>query len=193
MEIFTIFDLVALVLVTLSAMLAYSRGLLREAMSIVGWIVSAVIAYSFIPVALPYVENLPYLGDILQGNCELSVITAFAVLFAISLIAVGLITSALVRSAKIPAVTAVNQGLGFLFGVFRGILLLIIALIMNDTILPQGPIYEGIMQSQSARIFESSKNLVQGPIAEGAKNSLIAAFENVMEICKLDAQANIET
>ena len=193
MEASLIFDIAATTIVALSSVLAYARGFVREVMSIAGWVVSAIVAYVLVPIAVPYVGKLPYLGEFLQGNCELSVIAAFVILFAISLIVIGLITSVLVQIAKMPAISALNQGLGFLFGVSRGVLLLIIALVLNDAILPQGQIYEGISQSQSAKIFDSVKILLQGPVANDAKDWLVAAFENVMKVCETEPQTKLET
>ena len=44
MEGFTIIDGVVAVVIVLSALLAYSRGIVREAMAILGWIAAAVLS-----------------------------------------------------------------------------------------------------------------------------------------------------
>ncbi|MFM7656491.1 MAG: CvpA family protein, partial [Paracoccaceae bacterium] len=45
MEGFTLIDGVVTLVIVLSAILAYSRGLVREAMAIAGWIGAAVLAF----------------------------------------------------------------------------------------------------------------------------------------------------
>ena len=45
MEGFTIIDGIVAVVIILSAVLAYSRGLVREVLSIGGWVVATVAAY----------------------------------------------------------------------------------------------------------------------------------------------------
>lgn len=47
MEGFTLIDGVVAVVIVLSAILAYSRGFVREAMAIAGWIGAAVVAFLF--------------------------------------------------------------------------------------------------------------------------------------------------
>ena len=82
MEGFTLIDgLVALVIV-LSAILAYSRGLVREAMAIAGWVGAAVLAFVFAESAQPVVKDIPVLGDFLKDSCELSIIVALALSLA---------------------------------------------------------------------------------------------------------------
>ena len=46
MEGFNIIDGVILAILLLSAILAYARGIVREAMAIVGWIVAAGVAFA---------------------------------------------------------------------------------------------------------------------------------------------------
>ena len=75
-----------------SAILAYSRGLIRELLAIAGWIVAAIVAFVLAPTVEPWVRELPYLGDILGDSCELTIIAAFAAVFAVTLMIVALFT-----------------------------------------------------------------------------------------------------
>ena len=78
MEGFTAIDAVVAVVIVLSALLAYSRGLVREVMAILGWIAAAILAFVFAPQVQPLVKELPVIGDFLSDSCELSIIAAFA-------------------------------------------------------------------------------------------------------------------
>ena len=62
MEGFTIIDGVVALVIVVSAILAYSRGFVREAMAIVGWIAAAVLAYIFAPKAEPLIREIPMVG-----------------------------------------------------------------------------------------------------------------------------------
>ena len=53
MEGFTIIDGVVAVVIVLSALLAYSRGVVRETMAILGWIAAAVLGFMFGPQVRP--------------------------------------------------------------------------------------------------------------------------------------------
>ena len=92
MDGFTIIDAGAAVIILLSAILTYSRGLVREALAIAGWIGAAVLAYVFAESVQPLVKEIPVVGDFLADSCELSVVGAFAVVFAIGLIIAALFT-----------------------------------------------------------------------------------------------------
>ena len=104
MEGFTIIDGVVAVVIILSALLAYGRGLVREAMAIAAWIVAAILAFLFAPRVEPLVREIPVVGDFLADSCELSIIGAFALVFAVALIIVSLFTplfSSLVRRSAL--------------------------------------------------------------------------------------------
>ena len=47
MEGFNVVDAVVAVIIVLSSLLAYSRGLVREAMAIAGWVAAAIVAFVF--------------------------------------------------------------------------------------------------------------------------------------------------
>ena len=59
MENLTAVDGGAALIIILSAILAFSRGLVRELMAILGWIGAAVAAYYFAPGVQPLVKELP--------------------------------------------------------------------------------------------------------------------------------------
>ena len=61
MENLTIVDGGAALIIIISAILAFSRGLVRELMAILGWIGAAIAAYYFAPGVQPLVKELPVL------------------------------------------------------------------------------------------------------------------------------------
>ena len=79
MDGFTLVDGVVAAVILLSAILAYSRGFVREALAIAGWIGAAVLAFMFAAAAQPLVKEIPILNKVIGENCEVSMITAFAV------------------------------------------------------------------------------------------------------------------
>ena len=65
MDGFTILDLGVLLIIAVSALLAYSRGVVRETTAIIGWVVATLLAFMFADATRPLVRQIPYLGDIL--------------------------------------------------------------------------------------------------------------------------------
>ena len=92
MDGFTIVDFGVIVIIALSAILAYSRGLVREGTAIAGWVIAAILAFIFADVAQPVVRQIPYLGDVLGDSCELLILASFAIIFAIALLVVSIFT-----------------------------------------------------------------------------------------------------
>ena len=125
MENFTILDGIVAVIIILSAVLAYSRGFVREALAIGGWILAAIVAYVFAPMAEPLMKEVPILRDFIGGSCDLAMIAAFAAVFAVALIIVSVFTPLFAGAVQRSALGGIDQGFGFLFGVARGLLLVV--------------------------------------------------------------------
>ena len=69
MESFTVLDGIVAAVIILSAVLAYSRGFVREALAIGGWALAAVVAYVFAPTAEPLIKEVVEVstGNIFEG------------------------------------------------------------------------------------------------------------------------------
>ena len=80
-------------------------------------------------------REIPVLRDIIGTNCELGVLAGFAAVFAIALVIVSIFTPLLSGAVGDSALGPVDQGLGLLFGVARGVLLVIIALVVYNQVL----------------------------------------------------------
>ncbi|MEE4118260.1 MAG: CvpA family protein [Paracoccaceae bacterium] len=180
MEGFTLVDAGVAVVIVVSAILAYARGFVREAMAIAGWVAAAVLAYMFAPRAEPLVAEIPVVSDFLE-NCAASTIAAFAGVFAVVLIVFALFTPLFSSIVQRSALNAIDQGLGFLFGALRGMLLVVIALIIYDFVAGT----EGLAiveQSRSAQVFATLQDRISGEIAdqEQALTWLTERFESLI-------------
>ena len=92
MEGFTIIDGVVAIVIVISALLAYSRGFVREVLAIAGWIGATILAFIFADQAQPLVAQIPVLGDMIGDSCELAIIASFAAVFAVALIVFAIFT-----------------------------------------------------------------------------------------------------
>lgn len=180
---FTIIDAVVAVVIIVSGILAYSRGLVREVLAIAGWVVAAVVAYIFAPQAEPLMKEVPILSDVIAGSCEISMITAFAAVFAAALIVASIFTPLFSSLVQRSAVGGVDQALGFFFGVLRGLLLVAIALIIYDRVVV-GQSYAMVDQSQSARIFAQLQTSLSENIPEEAPGWITARYEELLGACE---------
>jgi membrane protein required for colicin V production len=182
MDGFTVVDGVVAVVIVLSAVLAYSRGLVREVMAIAGWVGAAVLAYIFAPAAQPLVKELPMIGAKLAESCELSIIVAYAVVFAIGLIVAALFTPLFSAIIQRSALGGLDQGLGFLFGVLRGIVLIGVAFLVYDRAVASNT-FPTVDDSRSAKIFATFQSNIDSAVPNDAPNWLFERFNGLTAIC----------
>ncbi len=186
MEGFTLIDGIVAVVVVLSALLAYSRGFVREALAIGGWVVAAIVAFIFAPNVEPLIKEIPLVSDFLAGSCELAMILAFAAVFAGALILVSLFTPLFSSAVQNSGVSGVDQGLGFLFGVARGLLLVIVALVVYDRIILGDPI-PMVDESRSAKLFAEVQDQINDAIPEEAPQWIVGRYQELIANCEADA------
>ncbi|MEM8591608.1 MAG: CvpA family protein [Pseudomonadota bacterium] len=183
MDGFTLIDGIVGALIVISALLAYSRGILREVMAIVGWVVAAVLAFVFVGQAEPLVRQVPVLGDFLGDNCnELSIVAAFGAVFLVALVVVSIFTPLLSVLVQRTALGGIDQALGFLFGVARGILLVLIAFFIYDTVITSQNI-PMVDQSRSAAVFGRYTDNIQDQDPEAALGWLTQQYERLLNSC----------
>ncbi len=182
MEGFTAIDAVVAVVIVLSALLAYSRGLVREIMAIVGWIAAAILAFIFAPQVQPLVKELPVIGEFLSDSCELSIIAAFAAVFALALVIVSLFTPVFSSVVQRSALGGLDQGLGFLFGVARGVLLVAVAFFVYDTVVTTQQ-FEMVDNSRSAAVFQQFTGRIEEQDPEAALGWVTQQYEQLTNVC----------
>ncbi|WP_108482435.1 CvpA family protein [Oceaniglobus ichthyenteri] len=182
MEGFTIIDGVVAGVIVISAILAYSRGFVREAMAIVGWIAAAVLAFIFAPQAEPLVREIPVLGDFLGDSCELSIIAAFAVVFAVALVLASIFTPLFAGAVQRSALGGVDQAIGFLFGVARGVLLVAVALVVYSRVVTTDSI-PMVDNSRTAKIFARTQDSIDEQIPSDAPGWIVSRYEQLVGDC----------
>jgi membrane protein required for colicin V production len=186
MEGFTLVDGIVAGVIVLSAILAYSRGLVREAMAIAGWIGAAVLAFIFAPAAQPLIKELPVVGDFLGDSCELSIIGAFALVFAIGLVIAALFTPLFSSFVQRSAIGGIDQALGFLFGVARGVILVAVAFIVYDRAVAANTI-PMVDNSRSAKVFASFQANIDENIPADAPGWIVSRYNDLTAACAAPA------
>ena len=155
---------------------------MREALAIAGWIVASIVAFLFAPQLEPLVKEIPIISGLVADNCELSMIGAFAIVFAIALIIASLITPLFSSLVKRSALGGLDQGIGFIFGVARGILLVAIAYFVYETVIT-GQDIQMIDDSRSARVFGQMTSKVEDGNPEQALSWIAAQYEALIGAC----------
>ncbi len=182
MEGFTIIDGVVAGVIVISAILAYARGFMRETLSIGGWILAAIVAFIFAPSVVPLIREIPGLGGFIGDSCELGIMAAFASVFAVALVVISLFTPLFASAVQRSVIGGIDAALGFLFGVARGVLLVVVALIAYDRIAAQEPVAI-VSDSRSAQVFAQLQDRIEAQIPTDAPGWILERYEQLTETC----------
>jgi membrane protein required for colicin V production len=156
--------------------------LVREGLAIAGWVGAAALAYAFAVQAQPLVKELPFVGKFLTDSCELSIIAAFAVVFAIGLVIAALFSPLLSSLVQRSILGGLDQGLGFLFGVLRGVLLVAVAFLVYDRAVAANTV-PMVDNSRSAKVFASFQTNIDASIPSDAPGWIVSRYESLTGVC----------
>jgi membrane protein required for colicin V production len=150
----TLLDGILLGITLVSAVLAMVRGFSREVLSLVSWAAAAAAAYLFYMPVLPFLQ--PYIN-----NETIAKIAAAGAVFLVVLIVVSLITMKIADFIIDSRIGALDRTLGFLFGAARGVLLMVVAmLIFNSMVATNQPAW--ITNAKSKPILDSLGEQLMG-------------------------------
>lgn len=192
MDGFTIIDGIVAAVIILSAILAYARGFVRESLAILGWIGAAVLAFIFAPTVRPMVAQIPGLNKFLGDSCELATIAGFAAVFAVALVVFSIITPLFSSVVQRSALGGVDQGIGFLFGVARGILLVAVAFIVYDRVMATQPVAV-VDNSRSAQVFSRMRGQMDQQIPQDAPGWVVSRYEQLVRSCAVTQPVDAST
>lgn len=132
----SVLDLAAIGVIVGSVGWGLWRGFTREVMSLAGWILAFLAANS---VAGP-------LGDMLPASIaspEVRVLIAFVVVFVLTLIAAAIVGMIVSKFLKAAGLSGVDRTLGGLFGLARGVVILLaFAIVAGLTAMPRQPFWK---------------------------------------------------
>ena len=124
-------DWILIAVLAASMLLGVLRGLVYEVLSVMGWIAAFLLAQWLAP---DVAEKLP-----MQNSGEaLRYAAAFVLVFIASVFLAGLISALMKKIISVVGLRPVDRMLGAIFGLFRGlILLLAISVVVNMTALQE--------------------------------------------------------
>jgi membrane protein required for colicin V production len=140
----TIFDYLVLFVLLASVVISTMRGLVKEILSLVGWVVAFVVANAY------GAQLAPLLPAMIPGEA-VRLMVAFVALFIGMRILMGLLTMAVDALVKASGLCLADRGLGGLFGLARGIVIVLFAVILSGmTSIPQQDFWKNALLSPMA-------------------------------------------
>lgn len=140
----TVFDFLVLFVLICSILISVFRGLVKEILSLASWIISFVIANAYgdeLAVLLP---------DVIPGMLT-RLIVAFIALFIGTRLLMALLSMAVEAMVKAGGLTVADRGLGGLFGLGRGLVIVMTAVLLcGMTAIPSQPFWKEALLSPLA-------------------------------------------
>ena len=123
-------DIIILCVVGVSALIGLNRGLIKEVLSITGWILATVLIIHLLPVLLPMAQKVISNGIFAGILTSLLIFTVFFIIWIYT-------TGDLVGKIRTSKLNGLDRFLGLFFGVMRAFLLIVLFNIMVSWIIPE--------------------------------------------------------
>jgi membrane protein required for colicin V production len=162
----TLLDIILIGVMLISALLAMIRGFMREILSIAAWVIAAVAtlyAYSkLLPFAKSYFNN-----DI--------VATAAVVggTFLLTLIVVSVITVRFSDMVLDSRVGALDRTLGFLFGLGRGLIIVVVAFLFFAWLVPPRTQPSWVTNAKSRVVLQSTGDWLMSMLPDDPESTIL--------------------
>ena len=144
-------DVIILIVVVISALIALNRGLVKEVLSIVGWVLATMAIIYLLPVCLSFTKKFVASGILAGILTALMIFVLFFVIWIYS-------TSQVIGKIRTSKLNGLDRLLGLFFGVMRAFLLVVLFNIMVSWIIPE--------DKQAAVLTESKYYQLAGSFAK---------------------------
>jgi membrane protein required for colicin V production len=152
-------DFAIIGVIALSAVFAFARGFVREALSIVAWVGAALITlygFAYAYGAIIRFVTTPLLADLIAG----------AGLFVVSLIVLTILTGYVAGFVNSSALSPIDRTLGLIFGLARGLVLVSLAYLVVDISLPANDRPGWIKEAKSERFLAKGAEMLRTALPE---------------------------
>jgi membrane protein required for colicin V production len=162
----TLLDIILIVIMLVSALLAMVRGFMREVLAITAWVLAAVATlYSYgklLPLATSYFNS--------------TVVATLAVVggvFLLTLLVVSVLTIRISDMVLDSRVGALDRTLGFLFGLARGLVIVVIAYMFFDWLVPDRSKPEWVLHAKSKVVLSSAGDWLKAQLPDDPENTIL--------------------
>src|SRR6266566_3150183 len=160
----TILDLVLLAVMLISGLLAMVRGFMREILSIAAWGAAAVVTlYAFsklLPTAKTYFNN-----------------DTVAAVIVGTLIVVSIVTVRISDMILDSRIGALDRTLGFLFGLARGLLIVVVAFLFFSWLVPDKQRPDWVTGAKSRVVLQGTGDWLMSLLPDDPENTILKRFK----------------
>ncbi len=159
-------DLILLLVMLVSGLLALIRGFMREVLSIAAWGIAALVTlYS-------YARLLPTVKQYFASDTVATAATVVGI-FLVTLLVVSMLTIRISDLILDSRVGALDRTLGFLFGLGRGLLIVVVAYLFFDWLVPDRSQPEWVRDAKSKVVIKSTGDWLKGMLPDDPESTIL--------------------
>jgi membrane protein required for colicin V production len=162
----TALDFGLLTVMLISGVLAMVRGFMREVLSIASWVIAAIVTlYGYsrvLPFVKQYVHNDLFATGIAVGG-----------LFLLTLLVVSLFTVKISDLVLDSRIGALDRTLGFLFGLARGLVIMVVAFLFFTWLVPAKTEPDWVKNARSRPILQSTGDWLKSILPDDPENAIL--------------------
>src|SRR6201996_5905557 len=162
----SLLDIVLIVVMLVSGLLAMVRGFMREVLSIAAWVLAAVATlYS-------YAKLLPYAKQYFNNDIVAAVAVVGGV-FLLTLLIVSVITIRVSDMVLDSRVGALDRTLGFLFGLGRGLIIVVIAFQFFTWLVPDRSQPDWVRNAKSRVVLSGTGQWLMSMLPDDPESTIL--------------------
>jgi membrane protein required for colicin V production len=162
----TLLDIIVLAVMLLSGLLAMIRGFMREILSIAAWVAAALTTLWAFPRLLPMAKTY-------FNNDTIAAIVVVAGVFLGTLIVATIITSKISDMVLDSRIGALDRTLGFLFGLGRGLLIVVVAFLFFAWLVPDKQQPDWVRTAKSLSVLQSTGNWLMSMLPDDPETTIL--------------------
>ena len=162
----TLLDIVLIVVMLISGLLAMVRGFMREILSIIAWVLAAgATLYS-------YAKLLPLAKQYFNSDVVATIAVVGGV-FLLTLLIVSVLTVRLSDMVLDSRVGALDRTLGFLFGLARGLVIVVVAFIFFTWLVPDRSQPDWVKNAKSKIVLSNAGDWLKQQLPEDPESTIL--------------------
>jgi len=162
----TLLDIILLVVMLISALLAMVRGFMREVLSIASWAAAAIVTLLGFPKLLPAVQQ--YISNDIVAKA-----VTIGGIFLGTLIIVSVVTIKISDMVLDSRIGALDRTLGFLFGLARGLVIVVVAFLFFNWLVPDRSQPDWVKNAKSLVVLKKTGDTLMSMLPEDPENTIL--------------------
>ena len=159
-------DIFLIIVMLISGLLAMVRGFVREVLSIAAWATAAVVTL------LSFAKLLPFAKQYFNNDVVASVVTIGGV-FLGTLIVASVVTVRFSDMVLDSRIGALDRTLGFLFGLGRGLIIVVVAFVFFDWLVPDKSQPEFIRNAKSKIVLRGTGDWLMSLLPDDPESTIL--------------------